>query len=287
MKRLSLTVALLLAGWSSLHACTVFFVYDGKKALAGDNEDWKDGRTQIWFVPPKGFEHGIVYLGFGVGEYPEGGIRHPKITIPKEGVAGIETEAIFGFPQLGMNERGLFFGGAATDMVRNHNPQKKPRLQGFFFDRVLRECGTVAEAMKLIERHDVAMPQGQILLGDASGASVIVEAGNVVLRQEAGYQVITNFRRSQRKPDEIDCPRYLGVDGRLKSRPSATVNLCRDLLQQASSRDLTQYSSVLDLKARELHLYHKANFDKPVVLRLADELPKGARAMKVADLFKK
>ncbi len=37
--------------WPTLSACTVFYAFDGENALAGDNEDWIDRRTQIWFIP--------------------------------------------------------------------------------------------------------------------------------------------------------------------------------------------------------------------------------------------
>src|SRR5262245_6914450 len=112
-----LLVFLLIAGTPG-HACTVFFAFDGKVALAGSNEDWSDPNTQVWFVPATKDSHGIVYFGFGGGEYPRGGVSRHKLQIPDEGITKIRPEDLYGLPQGGMNEKGLFFDGASTDVIR-------------------------------------------------------------------------------------------------------------------------------------------------------------------------
>src|ERR687898_500317 len=92
MKSLRPTVvflALLLIGGTRAHSCTVFFVFDGKLALAGSNEDWADPNTQMWFVPATKDNYGIVYFGFGRGEYPPGGVSRHDLKIPGGGITKI------------------------------------------------------------------------------------------------------------------------------------------------------------------------------------------------------
>ena len=113
-----LVLALILIANSPARSCTVFFDFDGKLALAGSNEDWADANTQVWFVPPTKDTYGIVYFGFGKGEYPKGGVSNRKLKIPKEGITKINPEDLYGLPQGGMNEKGLFFDGAATDVIK-------------------------------------------------------------------------------------------------------------------------------------------------------------------------
>ncbi|MHA2110268.1 MAG: hypothetical protein ACW98W_02250 [Candidatus Hodarchaeales archaeon] len=45
-------------------ACTIFTVSSGDKVLFGNNEDWTNPNTYIWFELPKEGKFGGVYLGF-------------------------------------------------------------------------------------------------------------------------------------------------------------------------------------------------------------------------------
>lgn len=295
--RAILALSLLLAAFSrAADACTVCFIFDGKLALAGDNEDWFDDHTQLWFVPATADSHGIIYFGYGAGEYPAGGIQMPKIKeIPEGGFAAIKTADIYGFPQAGMNDQGLFFGGAATDTLKELPPSDKKKYDGFLFDLVLRKCATVEEALKLLAEYDGRMSQGQILLADKTGASVILEAGGDILRKNGNCQVITNFRQSQVKPAEISCDRYKKVDALLRKADAASIELVRNALLTASARGrgresgetLTQYSTIYDLTHGDFYVYHQGNFARPVKLNLRAELARGQRAVRIVDLFKK
>ena len=66
-------------------ACTAFLVAQGDTVLVGDNEDYFNPRTHVWFVPAEEGKLGRVYFGFDDFN-----------------------------PQGGMNERGLFFDGFTT-----------------------------------------------------------------------------------------------------------------------------------------------------------------------------
>jgi hypothetical protein len=98
----------------------VFFAFDGQLAIAGQNEDWDDSNTQFWVVPRTPATHGVLYFGFGRGEYPKEGIAFsPRVREVLQGkldqLNSLAPEDLYGIPQQGVNEEGLFFGGAQTD----------------------------------------------------------------------------------------------------------------------------------------------------------------------------
>lgn len=282
--------ALIMVLSQPLRACTVFFAYDGKLALAGDNEDWLDWSTQMWSIPAVKGEHGVLYFGFGTGEYPEGGVRRLNFKLPEGGVLKLKKSDVYGFPQAGVNDQGLFFGGAATDRVKNPATGGKKPYSSVLFDRTMRTCATVAEALKVIEQYDVGMSQGQILLADKTGDSAIIEASNIILRKTGRHQIITNFRLSQVKPEEVTCGRYKAVDAALVKPEPLSVKGFRALLKQTSAvsgETRTQYSLVCDLTNGRIYLHHQGDFDHPKELRVREELARGKRAITLAALFGK
>ena len=145
--RFVLILACLVIAISSVRACTVFFAYDGQSAPAGSNEDWADPNTQVWFVPATKETYGIVYFGYGKGEYPKGGVSSRTLKIPEGGITGINPEDLYGLPQGGMNEKGLFFDGAATDLIQTVPAPGKKVYDGRLEDLILRKCATVEEAL--------------------------------------------------------------------------------------------------------------------------------------------
>jgi len=58
----------------NLYPCTVFYATDGNKMLGGNNEDWSDSNTKIWFYPPEEGKFGWVKVGFA-GGFPQGGMN--------------------------------------------------------------------------------------------------------------------------------------------------------------------------------------------------------------------
>lgn len=282
----TLVLALLFMARCSASACTVFFVFDGKLALAGNNEDWGDPHTQLWFVPATRDTYGIVYFGFGRGDYPAGGISSRKLEIPEGGISKINPEDLYGLPQGGMNEKGLFFDGASTEVVKAPARPGKKTYHGRLEDLILRKCATVADALELLETYDFQLVQGQWLFADRTGDSFIIEAGEVIIRKKGSFQVITNFLQSRVKPEEIACPRYQLVTRKLAEQKALSVDLVRSLLKATAVKS-TQYSTIFNLGAAEIYIHHQGNFDRAVKITLKDELAKGARAVKIGSLFER
>lgn len=289
-----------LVGAASFGAtCSVFTVYDGKLALAGDSEDWIDPNTQVWFVPKGTKTFGVVYFGFGTGEYPPGGLqlRAPKKPLTQGGIIEMDPTDAYGFPQAGMNEEGLFFGGAATDVLSPETRRNgKPPFIGFFADHVLRHCRTVPEALAIIRKYDIGLPQGQLLFGDRFGGSAIVEAGNTIIERSGRFQVITNFRISAVPKDSITCDRFRRLSATLAVDKPLTIDFARDAIASvavppvsdslAKRRPGTQYSVVFDMTHGVAHLYNRAQFDRDVQIDVKKEIAKGSAAKRIGDLFR-
>lgn len=291
-----LALFLLCAAAAISGACSVFYIFDGKLALAGDSEDWIDPNSQVWFVPKTATTHGVVYFGFGLGEYPKDGIKSGgDEKIPEGGVIDIKPSDVYGFPQSGMNDAGLFFGGAATDMLKSPG-NGKPPFPGFFADYVLRHCATVPEALKVIRKYDVGLPQGQVLLGDKLGNSAVIETGNVILEKKGNRQIITNFRLSAVKDGKIPCSRYLKLDQALSSVKALSVEFARDTIASVGVWPVidslekrlpgTQYSVVFDMTHGVAHVYWRFQFWRSAQIDVKAETAKPARAWRIAEMFR-
>ncbi len=283
--RSALVLVVFLIANSSVLPCTVFFAFDGKAALAGSNEDWADPNTQIWFVPATKDNYGIVYFGFGKGEYPPGGVSRHELRIPEDGITKINPEDLYGLPQGGMNEKGLFFDGTATEVIKSAPARGKKEYDGRLEDLILRKCATVEEALQLLETYAFNSIQGQWMFADKTGDSVIIEAGEVVIRKHGNYQVMTNFLQARIEPAKVTCPRYKLVAQSLAEGKDLSVDRVRSLLK-ATAQKFTIYSTIFDLTNAEVYVHHQGDFDRTVKINLKEELSKGARSLKIASLFK-
>ena len=186
MKKRSIAAILsvLALGAAPALPCTVFLIARDGIVLAGNNEDWTDPDTKIWFVAEKSEEnYGRVYFGFGNW-----------------------------FPQGGMNEEGLFFDGLALN-GRDVKPEDKPVFEGNLIDEAMKTCADIDQVIALFEKWDYGQSRAQFLFGDAKGRSVVIERG-VMHRKSGDFQVSTNFRLSRQTPKESGCRRYAAATGR-------------------------------------------------------------------------
>jgi penicillin V acylase-like amidase (Ntn superfamily) len=282
--RSALVLVFFLIASSSVLACTVFFAFDGKVALAASNEDWADPNTQIWFVPATKNNYGIVYFGFGKGEYPPGGVSRHKLKIPEVGITQINPKDLYGFPQGGMNEKGLFFDGASTEVIKAGPARGKKEYDGQLEDLILRKCATVEEVLKLLETYAFNLNTGQWMFADKTGDSVIIEAGEVIVRKKGDYQVMTNFLQSRIEPAKVTCPRYTLVSRTLADRMDLSVDRVRSVLKETAQK-YTIYSTIFDLTNGDVYVHHQGDFDRTVKINLNEELKRGERILKIASLL--
>jgi hypothetical protein len=216
--------------------CTVIYAYDGQVALGGNNEDYQDPFTKVWFLPPEEGKYGRVY--FGYDNFVWGGV---------------------------MNDQGLCFDALAVDELVRVPREGKPVYQGTLADKAMAECATVECVVQLFSDYNTVWDtwRHQFMFGDAVGDSVIIEP-LAMLRKEGDYQVATNFYQSRTEPEQHTCPRYRTATGMLKNADSVSVDLFCDILDAVHVEDgsHTLYSNVYDLKERVVYLYLFHDYDR-------------------------
>lgn len=259
MKLLGALLAVLLTCASAL-PCTGFLVVGNGRVLFGNNEDYWNPETRVWFVPAVGDRHGVMYLGFDNG-----------------------------FPQGGMNDAGLAFDGFATGPKPMTEQEGKRAFPGNPISEAMETCSTVDEVVAFFQDVDLSkfLTRAMLFFADASGDSVIIE-GDTFLCKEGEFQAVTNFYQSAQDDDLAQCPRYAAAVRILEAREETSLEVCTRALSASAQRGrrvATLYSNVFDLQARTAHLYLLYDFERPVVLDLTEELEKGARTVRLPDLF--
>ena len=239
-----------------LDACTAFCATGGELVLVGNNEDWSNPLTKLWFVPATPGSFGRMYVGFD-DMYPQGG----------------------------MNERGLWFDGFAVPLVKAA-PSGLPRFPGNIVDRAMAECSTVEEVIRLFAQYDRSfLSRGILMFADASGDAVSIEV-DAMVRKTRNHFVQTNFHQSRSITN--DDRRFRTATDMLEQAGSdISVDLFRRILGATYQKGPapTLYSNVYELRSRTMHLYYFHDFERAVTFRLDEELRKGARAIDIPSLF--
>lgn len=250
-----LLLAVVIAG----HACTGILKSDGKNILFGNNEDWKNPNTVITYVPAEDNLYGWIYFGFDDG-----------------------------WPQGGMNEKGLAYDGFATASKPVKNSLDKEFYQGNIIEYAMRTCASVEEVEQLASKYNLAfLERAMLMFSDANGNSIIIE-GDEIVKKKGDYQICTNFYQSEYQyGDNIPCSRYKIADKILKDCDVTVDNFRKVLAAVHQERDWggTQYSNICDLKKGLIYLYHFHNYEDVLLIDLKKELAKGKRTEKLPDLF--
>jgi hypothetical protein len=248
-------------------ACTVFSVARGGKVLVGNNEDAPYSfPDKMWFVPAIDRAHGRICFGW------------------------------YCFAQGGMNDQGLFMDWAVTPNA-GKSKSDKPPFEGNIVERVLANCATVEEAVALFQKYAYPGNDAHFLIADRAGSSVVgewIDGQFKPVRKSGPYQLITNFLLNDPPRGNYPCRRYTTASKMLDNSGSITVQDCAAMLKAVSadwtdgdSRGGTKYSNVFDLANREVYVYYRRNFDKPIRVNLAKELRKGLREVDLKDAFEK
>jgi hypothetical protein len=248
--------------------CTIVTLAKDGIVLAGNNEDWTEPRTKIWFVPASSTgAHGRVYVGFD----------HAPIHDRFQG---------------GMNDQGLFMDMNAVNPTGWQGEPGKPSFRGDLVEHILSCYSTVDDVVEFFEQYNVPdLNTLRIPVADAKGNSVIVEWGQGQLQflsKEGWYQISTNFIQSNyESPAEYPCQRYKIADRLLRKATAASVDMVRSILSATHSEHIspTLYSNICDLKERSIHLYLFHNFEEEVMFDLDTELTKGEAEYPLRSLF--
>jgi hypothetical protein len=244
-----------------LPGCTTFYAYDGQTALGGNNEDFNNPLTFIWFIPASPGRFGRVY--FGYDDY---------------------------IPQGGLNDQGVFFDALALPYKEMPITSQRPHFPGgdlALFDEILSRSANVQDVIDISSRWNrVGGEFAQYLYGDRFGDSVIID-GDTILRQLGAFQLATNFRLIDQPSPPYPDERYGRVYNMLSQADYYSVELFRQALDAAHAEGdyPTIYSQIYELNTGRIHLYQYHDFEHEVVLDLADELAKGPHVITISSLF--
>ncbi len=263
MKHLAyfLIIILFFCSANPTEGCTIVMVAKGKIVLAGNNEDWKNPKTKIWFIPAANGEYGRVCVGFD-DMYAQGG----------------------------MNDQGLFIDANALAPTGWEPIEGKPTFRGSL-DKILAECATVEDAIAFCDKYNFpGLARARFPIADRTGASVVIEYGQgkvQYVRKTGDYQIATNFVITNVKGENYPCTRYKIADKMLKNADDVSLDLVRAALSATHQENQypTVYSNICDLKNGMLYLYNFHNFEEVVQFNLQEELKKGRKTYDIPSLF--
>jgi tetratricopeptide (TPR) repeat protein len=244
--------------------CTIVTISKNGEIWAGNNEDFLEPRTKIWFFPATKDKYGRVYVGFD------------RYLMPYQG---------------GMNEAGLFLDMNAVNPTGWQPDPNKPIFNGCIIDHMLSFCATVEEVVDFFRHNNVPLDNVRVPVADANGHSVIIEWAHDEIQfvyKQGDYQISTNYVQSNyARLEDYPCQRYKIADKILKNADQADVNIVRAVLSATHFEFLAQtlYSNICDLKRKRIYLYHFHNFEEVVVFNLNEELKKGEAAYPIPSLF--
>jgi tetratricopeptide (TPR) repeat protein len=238
-------------------SCSLIKMTINGKTIVGNNEDFRNPDTRIWFEPGTGSQFGAVYVGYN-NLFPEGGI----------------------------NKAGLMFDafGVANKPLKD-TTGKLPIFELDLKRRIMKECSTVEQVKALVEKYNLYFWSHSVwVFVDKEGNYLLVDGDSITLGNNQ-YFVQTNFRQSEIKDGkEITCPRYLKAMALLKDRCEASTEYCASLMDSVH-QESTLYTTVYDLNAGTIDLYNFHNYSKVMRFNIKDELKKGNRVLRIPDLF--
>jgi len=243
-------------------ACTVYKITMDGKTFVGNNEDYWNPNTRIWFENGKNGNYGSSYVGFD-DLYPQGGI----------------------------NEKGLAFDGFAVpfrDIKKNPN---KLTYDNNTLRNIMQKCQNIDEVYTFLSKYDLSpLYAGMLLFVDQSGKYLVVE-GDTMIRGNDNKYLLSNFCPSRTKDlNDVKIPMYQSGRKLMESHIDTSLTYLKtlsDTLHQSWKGNVggTLYTTIYDLNERTIHLYFYHDFKKSVTFKLADELNKKDTIIAIPKLF--
>ena len=242
-----------------VYSCTIFYVVKDNKIFAGNNEDWEDPYSKMWFYPAENNKHGWIKFGWGSG-----------------------------FPQGGMNDQGLFWDASSgAYLAMPISEANKEKYAGALMQKVIEECANINQALDVFANYYCEdQYKAQYLVGDSLGNSIIVEGDNFI-PMDGNYQVLTNFYHSHPDLGGYPCWRYETATNMLSDNYDLTPYFIGSILSATHQEGKypTQYSNIYDLNNIRIYLFHYHNYQEFIKFDLLNELNKGYRSFNIPDLF--
>lgn len=243
-------------------ACSMFVININGKVLVGNNEDFWNPNSRIWFEKGDENNFGAAYVGFD-DLWPQGAI----------------------------NEKGLVFDGFAMPYleIKNHEGKTSPEREDFF-RMIMQNCSNVKEVYEIISDWDLrGLETGMLYFVDKSGKQLIVEGDHMEIMNK-DYDIISNFYPSQYTDlNEVSLEYYQKgrkfMESKLDTSLSYAASLLNELHQETGWGGGTLYSTIYDLNERNIYLYYNHDFENAIRFNLEEELNKGNKVLKIPELF--
>jgi len=262
MKKIFVTVILgiIIINGSGVLACTGITSSNEMTTLMGNNEDYIDPDTYIWFKPSISGKYGCSFVGYN-GFWAQGGI----------------------------NEKGLCFDGFGTPFNPYYvNSENKPLYRnGNLAEKALEECQNISELVNLFDQYYFpALQISQLFFVDKEGNSVII-GGDANIFKENNFQVCTNYFLIHPELGGYPCWRYNTAFQMLEQSDEISIDLFKNILDAVHIEQYspTQYSNIYDLKNGLIYLYYYHDFDNSIILDLEEELNQGEHYYQIPALF--
>ncbi len=260
-------IQLILTLWGSLafapgtHACFIIVCRNDSTVLVGNHEDWFARDAAVRIRTPQPGRYGSILFTF----------------------------ASEGWPQGGMNERGLFFDAAQTPFQEIEFDSEKSTPSFYMWQEILDRFSTVQDAIEFLEQYSIPeLSETTVVLADETGDAAIIGVHNhkLDIRRIAGqYLMQSNFNAWQPElSEELVCPRYQAAEQLLSMSPASNLETVRTILKKTHQDSLTVYSNLYDLKNKTIYTYHERNFDDAIVTTLPDFFKYGDCMLLLKDL---
>jgi hypothetical protein len=256
-----------------IFGCTVFTLSKGNQVFFGGNDDYIKPDTHYWVDPGRPGEYGAIWLG--------------------------EPDNV----QQGVNEVGLAYDANGLPRAPVNPQTGREPVEGEYSSypiQILRENATVADVVDWVRTHEWhSTMHDQMHFADAGGDAVIISAGadgELVLTRKPpgdGFLVSTNFNVANPSNNYgYPCWRYELAQrelGRLEAQRGAlTVEDAAGVLEAThveAAAGWTVASLLADLQSGKVYLYYFHQFDRPVVLDVAEQLANPPASGPLSRLF--
>lgn len=261
MKNLFLIFVSLFLYSNTSTACSMYKITRDGKTIVGNNEDWHNPNTQMWFEPGADGEYGVMNVGFNNN-----------------------------FAQGGINEAGLMFDGFAMPFLEVKNTAGKTKMSlGAMMSKVMHSYAKVEDVKAFLSTVDLSgLASGMVVFVDKTGDYLIVEGDELIIGNEA-QQSFSNFYPSQTKAEEATNLDFYqnGLKFINSSKPDFSVDYCSSVMKNLAQDRGTQYSTIYDLDKLVIRIYHYQNFENSIDIDLKKELQKGKHKVSIPELFPK
>ena len=242
-------------------SCSMFKLTMYGKTMVGNNEDYWNPNSRIWFEHGKVSEYGAVYVGYDNF-----------------------------WPQGGMNEAGLVFDGFSMDYLAINDTLGKKNLDANFLQDIMKKCATVNDVKKYFNLYNLkGLETSMFLFIDKTGKYLVVEGDSLITGNNQSY-VLSNFYPSQIKDEnEIEIPIYHKGKKILESQRDTSISFCSSVMdtmhQERNWGAGTMYTTIYDLKEGNIYLYFFRDYAHVVKFNLNLELKKKDFSLVIPELF--